>query len=224
MKIIYKITNSVAVLAIIPSLIFLPMFRFIAVVGMNSENQLLSLFGSFLNINTIIANATGIDIENLPEFYTIPELVELIKENAANGSFSQFDTSVIPSEVSGFFTAAFALFCFALFCAVLVLIFGLFTKKKVLTASFSALGFISTFAANQCFSHIAEQLVSGKISALNILKGLESLAEYESYIDMINFDIRILELSNAYTALLIIFGALFLLSIGFKLAESTSSN
>lgn len=224
MKILYKITNSLAVLAIIPALIFFPMFRFIAVVGMNSDNQLLSLFGSFLDINTIIANATGIDIENLPEFYTIPELVELIRSNAENGSFSGFDTSVIPEEVSAFFIAAFALFCFALLCAVLVFIFGLFTKKKVLTASFSAIGFISVFAANQCFTHIASQLVSGKISVVNILKGIEALAEYDTYIDMINFDIRIFELGNAYTALLIIFGALFLISVGFKLAESTQSN
>lgn len=224
MKILYKITNSLVVLAIIPSLIFLPLFRFIAVVEMNSQNQLLSLFGSFLDINTIIANATGIDIENLPEFYTIPELVQLIGENAANGSFSQFDTSFIPENVAQFFIAAFALLCFALLCAVLVLFFGLFTKKKLLTASFSAVGFLSTIAANECFSYIADQLVSGKISALNILKGLESLKEYETYIDLIDFDIRIFELSTAYTALLVIFGALFIISVGFKLAESAQNN
>lgn len=221
MKILYKITNSLAALSIIPVILFLPMFRFISVVSVASTNILTSLIGGFVDLNPIIEKVTGINIEKLPEFYTIQQAYDLFFGEKANDAFANFDTSVIPENVKGFFISAFVLFVFALICALLVLIFGLVTKKRVLTASFSALGFISIFAANKCFTFIAEQLVSGKISVVNILKGVEGLAEYESMLKYLNFDIRIFELSSAYTMLLIIFGALFLISIGFKLAEST---
>ncbi len=224
MKIMYKITNSVVTLAIIPVLLFLPLFRFIAVVNVASTNILTSLIGGFVDINPIIEKATGINIEKLPEFYTIRQAYDLFFGEKANDAFANIDPSVIPENVKGFFIAAFVLFVFALVCALLVLIFGLVTKKNMLTASFAALGFISTFAANKCFTFIAEQLISGKISVVNMLKGIESLAQYETMLKYLSFDIRIFELSSAYTMLLIIFGALFLISVGFKLADSTVNN
>lgn len=224
MKILYKITNSIVTLAIIPVLLFLPLFRFIAVVDVASTNILTSLISGIVDINPIIEKVTGINIEKLPEFYTIRQAYDLFFGEKANGAFENFDTSVIPENVKGFFIAAFALFVFALVCALLVLIFGLFTKKKMLAVSFSALGFISTFAANKCFTFIAEQLISGKISVINMLKSIEGLAKYESVLKYLSFDIRIFELSSAYTMLLIIFGALFIIGIGFKLAESTASS
>lgn len=224
MKIVYKITNSLVVLSIIPVLLFLPLFRFVSVVNVASTNILTSLIGGFVDINPIIEKATGINIEKLPEFYTIQQAYELFFGEKANNAFSEFDISVIPENVIGFFTAAFALFVFALICALLVLIFSLFTKKKFLSISFSALGFVSVFAANKCFTYIADQLVSGKISVVNILKGVKALTEYESMLKYLDFDIRIFELSSAYTMLLIIFGALFLVSIGFMIADSTQTN
>lgn len=224
MKILYKITNSLVTLSIIPVLLFLPLFRFISVVSVASTNILTSLIGGFVDLNPVIEKVTGINIEKLPEFYTIQQAYELFFGEKANGAFVNFDTSVIPENVKTFFIAAFVLFVFALVCALLVLIFGLFTKKKMLTASFAALGFIGTFAANKCFTFIADQLVSGKISIVNILKGVEALAEYETMMKYLSIDIRIFELSSAYTMLLIIFGALFIMSIGFKLAESTISS
>lgn len=224
MKIVYKITNSLVALAIIPVLLFLPLFRFISVVGVASTNILTSLIGGFVDINPIIEKVTGINIEKLPEFYTIQQVYELFFGEKANSAFADFDVSVIPENVISFFTAAFILFIVALLFALLILIFGLFAKKKYITATFSALGFISTFAANKCFSYIAEQMVSGKISVANILSGVKALTEYETMLKYLNFDIRIFELSSAYTMMLIIFGALFLLSIGFMLAESVQTN
>lgn len=221
MKILYKVTNSLVSLAIIPVLLFLPLFRFIAVVNVASTNILTSIIGGIVDVNALIEKATGINIENLPEFYTISEAYNLLFGEKANDAFSGLDPSAIPAEAKGFFTAAFVLFVFALVCALVVLISGLFTKKMTLSATFAVLGFVSTFASNKCFSFIAEQLVSGKISVVNILKGVEALKSYESVLKYLSFDIRIFELSSAYTMLLIIFGALFLISIGFKLADST---
>ncbi len=223
MKIFYKIINSLVVLSLIPVLLFLPLFRFISVVNVASTNILTSLIGGFVDINPIIEKATGINIEKLPEFYTVRQAYELFFGEKANNAFAEFDMSVIPENVKVFFTAAFVLFVFALVCALLVLICGIFTKKKALTISFSALGFISTFAANKCFAYIADQMVSGKISVVNILKGVKALSSYESMLKYLDFDIRIFELSSAYTMMLIIFGALILLGIGFMVAETTQT-
>lgn len=223
MKIFYKIINSLVVLSIIPVLLFLPLFRFISVVNVASTNILTSLIGGFVDINPIIEKATGINIEKLPEFYTIRQAYELFFGEKANNAFAEFDMSVIPENIKTFFTAAFVLFVFALICALLVLIFGIFSKKKVIPITFSALGFISTFAANKCFAYIAEQMVSGKISIVNILKGVKALSSYESMLKYLDFDIRIFELSSAYTMMLIIFGALIFLSIGFLVAETTQT-
>lgn len=229
MKYIYKITNTLAVLSLIPVLLFLPMFRFIAVVdtsGGSGSNPLMGVVGSLLggifDINAIIEKATGINIENLPEFYTIPEAYNMFLGDGANEALKNFDFSLFPEAVINYFTAAGVLFAVALLFAVLALISGIFTKKKFLTASFSALGFITTFAASKCFTYIAEQFVSGKISVVEILSKVEALANYEKYLEMLNFDIRIFELSSAYTMMLVIFGAIILLNIGFRLADSVA--
>ncbi len=220
MKIIYKILNSAVVLALIPVLIFMPLFRFIMTVDMNSSNILMSLIGGALDINSIIQSTTGIDLTSLPETYSIPDVYNMLFAENATISTAGIDASVLPEEVVKFFSAAAILFAAALFFAIIALIIGLFTKKKILTASFGALGFISTFSASKCFDHIASQLVSGKISLTPVLENLEALKDYATYLDYVNIDIRIFELSSAYTMMLIIFGVIVLLNICFHLADS----
>lgn len=222
MKIIYKIVNSAAVLALIPVLLFLPMFRFIMTVDMSSSNSLLSLFGSMLDIESIITSATGIDFSSLPEKYTILEAYNMLFSENPTFSTAGIDASVLPEELVKFFSAAGILFAVALVFAVLALLVGLFTKKKLLTGAFGALGFISAFSASKCFETVAQKLVSDKLSLMPILENLESLQDYTSYLEYIDIDIRIFELSSAYTMMLVIFGAIVLLNIGFHLADSVA--
>lgn len=223
MKIIYKIVNSITVLAVIPVFLFLPFFRFIMTVNVNSGNQLLSLLGGMLDINEIIANASGIDLENLPQYYTLQSAYNMFFGDNAKFQTAGFDTSALPEELVRYFTAAGILLVLALLCAVIVLIIGLFVKKKLVTASVSALGFVFAFSAGKCFTHVSSQLVSGKMSLAQILAGMESLASYKDYLGYVNFDIRIFELSSAFTALLIVLGALVILNVGFHLADTTAS-
>lgn len=222
MKIIYKAVNTLAVLAIIPVLLFMPMFRFIMTVDISSDNQILSLLGGLLDISSIIKQLTGIDLENIPEFYTIKEAIGLFSGENAKISASDVDLTVIPPEITKFFTAAFVLFIIALVFALLTLLIGLFTKKKGLAASFSLLGLVSLFSANKCFSYIAQQLVSGKISPSSLLSSLKSLADYKDYLSFVNIDVRIFELSSAYTLMMIIFGAVIIFNIIFMLAEKSA--
>lgn len=221
MKVLYKIVNSLAVLVMIPVLLFLPMFKFIMTVGVRSENQLLSLLGGMLDINQIIKMAMGIDLENLPETYTLKGVYDMFFGADATFSASQFDVSALPEAVVKYFSAAGILFALALVCAVVVLILGIFTKKKLLTGGFAIGGLALTFAANKCFTHIASQLVSGKISLVSMLENMESMAQYKTYLNYVNFDIRIFELSSAYSMLLMIFAAIVLFNIVFHIAEST---
>ncbi len=222
MKIIYKILNSAAVLALIPVLLFLPMFKFIMTVNVSSSNALLSLFGNMLDIESIIAGATGIDFSSMPEKYTILEAYNMLFGENATISTAGLDASVLPEELVKYFSAAGILFAVALVFAVLALFVGLFTKKKLLTGTFGALGFISVYSASKCFESVAQKLVSGKISLIPILENLESIQDYTSYLEYLNLDIRIFELSSAYTMMLIVFGAIVLVNIGFHLADSVA--
>ncbi len=222
MKIIYKIVNSAAVLAFIPILLFLPMFRFIMTIGMTSSNQLLSIFGSMLDLTSIISGVAGIDFENLPEYYKLTDVYDLIFAQDSTFASAGFDVSALPDELIKYFTATAVLFVTALVLALLVLVIGLFTKKKILPAIFAASGLICTFAANKCFTHVAEQLVSGKMSVIPMIENMESLSSYANYLSYIDIDIRIFELSSAYSMMLLVFGALIIINIAFHLAETTT--
>ena len=222
MKIVYKILNSVAVLALIPVLIFMPLFRFIMTIGINSSNMLVSLIGNAFDLNGVVAEATGIDFSSLPETFSIPDVYNMLFAENPTFSTAGIDASVLPEELVKFFSAAGILLVVALVFALIALVIGLFTKKKILTAAFGALGFVSTFSASKCFDHVASQLVSGKISLVPVFENLESLKDYSTYLKYINVDIRIFELSSAYTMMLILFGAIVLLNICFHLADSVA--
>lgn len=225
MKIIYKIINSLLILSLIPVLLFLPMFRFIMTIGISSSNQLVSLIGGMLgqslDIESIISNATGIDLEHLPEFYKITDLYDLFFSDKSTFSTAGLDVSAFPEELINYFTAAGILLIAALVIGVVILVLGIFTKKKILTGSFGIMGFVCTFAANKCFTHVASQLVSGKMSLVPVIEKIEALSSYSTYLQMIDIDIRIFELSSAYTMMLIIFGAIALANLGFYLYETT---
>ena len=54
-------------------------------------------------------------------------------------------------------------------------------------------------------------------------ENMEALSTYSNYLKYIDVDIRILELSSAYTMMMLIFGALIALNIVFHLVDSTAS-
>lgn len=229
MKILYKVINALSVLAIIPALLFLPMFRFIATVDVaSSSNQLVSvlggLLGSVLDINAVIEKAIGINFEKLPEFYTIQEVIELFGGETTKNAFADFDTAILPDAMKIFFTMAFVLFTAAIVFALLTLISGIFAKKLTVPSIFSVLGIASVFGAKYSFTYVADQLVSGKISVVSILQKLPALESYQNYIKYLNFDIRIFELSKAFNALILIFAIIVAVNIIFKIAVSVSDN
>ncbi len=222
MKIIFKILNTITALALVPVLLFMPMFRFIMTIGLSANNQLLSLIGSLFDVQSVIKTATGIDFEKLPEFYTIPELYDLVFSKNSAFSTAGIDFSALPEDALKLFSAAGVLFAAALVFAVILIITGLFTKKHLLTSFFGLSGFLCTFAANKCFSSVAERIVSGNISLVPVIEKMEALSNYSNYLKYIDIDIRILELGSAYTLLLVIFGAIVFMNVIFYLVQAVS--
>ncbi len=224
MKIVYKISNLIAGLAIIPVVFFLPMFRFIAKVSIGSDNQLLSMLGGLLgnafDVNTIIENVTGINIEELPEFYTIPELYEMFMGENANGAFSGFDFSVVPEEMKTQFILFAVFFLVAIFFTFVTMISGVFAKKITVPCVTSALALASGIASKMIFTNAVAPLISGVTSVTTLLTGVPALASYKSVLKYLDFDIRILELSHAFTVIIIILAAIFILNVAFRLALS----
>ncbi len=223
MKILYKILNAVLILTLIPILLFLPMFQFIVTVGMDSSSQLMAILGSVLDVEDIISSVTGIDIDSLPETYTIKDVYEIFLGEDAQIFTEDFDVSVLPDSLVKYLSAAAILFVIALACAVIVLILGLILKrKKGIMIGISALSFASAFAGGKCFSYIASQLVSGKISLTDILAELPAFADYSSYMSYIDIDIRLFKLSTAFNMTLVVLGALVILNIFFMVADQIS--
>lgn len=228
MKIAYKITNAVAVLATIPALLLLPLFRFIAVVDMASDKGILSAIGGLLgnvlgdnmNINSIIEKFTGINIEKLPEFYTVFDLYDMFADEQAAEAFAGFDMSVIPEQMKTFLIVAAILILVSVFFAFMTMFTGFFAKKITVPIVTSVLAIGSAFGAKYFFGNVAQQLISGKIAITTILKGVPSLKSYSSLIDFIDFDIRILELSHAFTVFMVLLVLILLLNIGFRVALS----
>lgn len=223
MKVVYKIVNSAVVLAMVPVLLFLPLFRFIMKIGMNTDNQLLSILGNMIDIPTVIKNLTGTDLNALPEYFTIKGAYDMFFAEGSTLAETGIDLTALPEEVIKYFTAAGILFAFALLFVLIVLVLGIFIKKKLVTAGFAAAGTACLFAANKCFTHIAQQLVSGRISVASLIENIEALSSYSTYFKYISVDIRIFELSSAYTMMMMIFIALIVLNVIFHLVDSTAN-
>ncbi len=207
-------------MAIAPVLIFVPMFKFIMVVGVTSDNQLLSLLGGMVDVNALIASITGIDLEHLPEKYTIRQVYDMFFGENAVINASGFDFSAFPSSLKGFFTASAVLFAVSLVLAVTAFILGLFVKEKLIVSAASGLGLITCLSSRLCFNHIASKLVSGEMSISGILSNIPALSEYKTYLEYINFDIRTFELSTAFTLILIILLLVTVLGVIYHLADS----
>ena len=101
----------------------------------------------------------------------------------------------------------------ALIMGILIFIFGVFTRKKLLTALFSAIGLACSIAMNPVFEMIAKPFMSGKIS-LGSLLGI-SLAN-------ILGSVSYLALSAVYFVFLLLFGVMTAFTIAIKVVEYNS--
>ncbi|MCR5783551.1 MAG: hypothetical protein K6G90_12560 [Clostridia bacterium] len=227
MKIIYKIVNALLALCVAPVLLFLPMFRLVLTVGMNSNSKLGILggiLGNALDINKIIANVTGVDLEHMPEFYTLRQAYDTLFGSEAKLATGDVDINALPEGlIPAFRNMLITLACIVII-ALAITIIGIFTKKIAANIALSGVGFIGVFAMNRFFMNAAGPLVSGKMSVNSILAAVKSLEQYKSTLEYIDIDIRIFELSGAYKMLFIVFGVLILFNIIFHFIQQSENN
>ena len=227
MKYLYKILNTAVTVAFIPVLVFLPMFRLILTVNMSSSSSLGilgGLIGSALDMNQIIANFTGIDLEHMPEFYTIKDAYTTLFGDGAKLDTADVDIAALPDGLISSFRNMLIALAVVLIIALVILIIGLFTKKLGANIVLSGAGIIGTWAMNRFFMGAAGPLVSGAMPVSSILAAVGSLADYQSSLQYVDIDVRIFELAGAYKTMYLIFGVLLLVNIIFLIIRQSDDN
>lgn len=226
MKIFYKILNTAVTAALFPVLILLPMFRLILTVNMSSSSNLGilgGLLGGAIDMNKIIANLTGIDLEHMPEFYTIREAYETLFGEGAKLNTADVDVAALPDGLISSFRNMLIALAIVLIIALAIVIIGLFTKKLGANVILSGAGLLGTFAMNRFFMGAAGPLVSGSMPVSSILAAVKSLADYQSSLQYVDIDVRIFELAGAYKTMYLIFGLLLLVNVVFLIVQQSDT-
>ncbi|MBQ9880439.1 MAG: hypothetical protein IJM45_08425 [Clostridia bacterium] len=201
MKAVYKLVTLVLTVAFFPAVVFAPFFKLLV------TSNLLSLFTSSSDDVMINASYSIKDIAGLLEPYS-----EQLK------SFSFTD---IPEAIRDAIGLPFALFLgffiLAVLTDVLLLILGVFTRKRRAAFIFALLGVVFTVGMNISFGYVSKPLVNGSISISELLGPtiLSGIGEVQSGLSSLVTSlmgsgsqlivIKLLNLSTAYILMLLVF-------------------
>ena len=218
---LYKELNSVILILLVPVIMYLPMFRFICTVESASAgiNALTSILGQTIDIKSIIKQFTGIDVDKIPEFWSFSDVKQNFSGDNAKIKIDDINFSSFPSGLTSPVKTAFVFLIISLSFAVLALITGIAVKKKWIPAVSSCIGLVCFLCYGRYATSAMELLRTGKVSAANLLTKINSLSSYSNYLKYIKINIRIFELSSAYTVGIIIFVASAAVSLVFWLIE-----
>ncbi|MGI6772198.1 MAG: hypothetical protein ACOX5C_01485 [Acutalibacteraceae bacterium] len=197
MKYFYKAVMAILSLALFPVFVFLPLIR-------------LKFSGS---IGTMINKVLGQELPKNLSLYKIIEVLNKVKAEYPSLSSSKLWENESIASIKTPLIIFAVLIAVALIMGILIFIFGVFTRKKLLTALFSAIGLACSIAMNPVFEMIAKPFMSGKIS-LGSLLGI-SLAN-------ILGSVSYLALSAVYFVFLLLFGVMTAFTIAIKVVEYNS--
>ena len=215
MKILYKLSTAILSLCIFPIVIFLPFFKLVV------TSDVLSLFSS--SSGDVLIN----------DSYSLKNIYELILPYTEDSSVS-FSIANIPQSVRDALaipvTFFLAFFILAILSALVIFIFGLFTKKKKIVGVFSCMGIGFTLGMNIAFENFSKPLVSGTISIVELLgeETFNAILTKQSALagiltSLVNtsslIDIRLLNLSTCYIVMLLLFVALLVITISSVLVD-----
>lgn len=220
MKYLYKIIVALFVLAMIPTLLFLPVME----IATTSD-----ILDSYLDEYGLGTDPTLMDV-----FTAVENLIATMEESDTEYNLSW---DVVPEIMRAPLIAFIIFLALTVLLAILTLIMGLFTKKYTLTGCFAAGGLLSAVITNYCFDKTVIGLIDGRIDLLSLYTSItgdssiesmysliESISSYSSTIGSVisslvgdyDLDIRILELSTAHSIILVLFGAVVLVTILYK--------
>ncbi len=233
MKTLSKILIPLASLCVILALLFLPMLR-ISLGGTLISNQSLGID----EYNSVVRLAQAANDENSQ----LASYIELFKQYSANNEGGSLK-DLIPSV--NWLYAAIACLALILVFMLLIVIFGIFTEKRLLTAGFAAGGMLSTVLMSKFFDKFALPFINGTINVSTLLSNVtpgtttaadgttvdlsgalstlsdalsESLGLNLSGLANSLVSFKSLEISFATTGVLLAFGAVILLAIVFNMS------
>lgn len=233
MKILSKILIPLASLCVILALLFLPILR-ISLGGTLISNASLGID----EYNSVVSLAKTASDENSQ----LHSYIELFKQYAANNEGGSIK-ELIPSI--NWLYVAIAMLALILVFMLLIVIFGIFSEKRLLTAGFAAGGMLSTVLMSKFFDKFALPFVNGTINVSSLLSGIntgttttadgttvdlsgalstlsdalsESLGLNLSGLANSLVSFKALEISFATTGVLLAFGAVILLAIVFNMS------
>lgn len=238
MKILSKILLPITALLVIVSLLVLPILR-VSLGGTIISNQSLGLDEH----NSIVRLVSAAQDEN-SQLSSYIKLFKQYSENNEGGSIKD----IIPSV--DWLYAALAMLVLIVLFVLLIVGFGIFSQKRMLTAGFAAGGMLSTMLMKTFFDKFADPIVSGKINVSSLLSGLNSgttTAPDGTQVDLsgalstlgdalneslgLNLsglanslvNIKALELSFATTGVMLAFGAVIVLAIVFTMSAKNEN-
>ena len=233
MKTLSKILIPLASLCVVLALLFLPLLR-IELGGTLISNESLGLD----EYNSVVRLASAAGDEN-SQLHSYIELFKQYASNSEGGSLKD----LIPSI--NWLYVTLAMLALILVFMLLIVIFGIFTEKRMLTAGFAAGGILSTVLMSKFFDKFAQPFINGTINVSTLLSkintgttttadgstvdlsgALSSLSDALSDSLGINLSglanslvsFKNLEISFATTGVFLAFGAVILLAIVFNMS------
>ncbi len=233
MKTLSKILIPLASVCVIFALLFLPILR-ISLGGTLISNESLGID----EYNSVVRLAQTASDENSQ----LHSYIELFKQYSANNEGGSIK-DLIPSI--NWLYVSIAMLALILVFMLLIVVFGIFTNKRMLTAGFAAGGMLSTVLMSKFFDKFALPFVNGTINVSTLLSkvtpsttttadgttvdlsgAMSSLSDALSESLGINLSglanslvsFKSLEISFATTGVLLAFGAVILLAIVFNMS------
>lgn len=233
MRILSKILIPVTALCVILAALFLPILR-VSLGGTLLTNESLGI-DEYNSVVRLVEAATD---EN-SQLSSYIKLFKQYSENNEGGSIKE----LIPS-IDWLYAAA-AMIALVLIFVLLIVIFGIFTNKRMLTAGLAAGGMLSTVLFGKFFDKFAAPILNGTVNVSTLLSNIntgattaadgtsvdlsgalstlsdalsESLGLNLSGLANSLVSFKALEISFASTGMLLAFGAVILLAVVFNMS------
>ena len=201
MKALYKTVTLILTAAFFPAVIFAPFFKLLV------TSNLLSLFTS--SSDDVMINAS----------YSLKDIAGLLEPYSQQ--LKSFSFTDIPQGIRDAVGLPFALFLGFFILAVLtdalLLILGVFTRKRRAVFIFALLGVVFTVGMNISFGYVSKPLVNGSISIADLFGPtiLNNIGSVQSGLSTLITSlmgsgsqlivIKLLNLSTAYVLMLLVF-------------------
>lgn len=213
MKIVDKIVNIVLSLCILPTAIFAPIIHVIY------QIQGLEILEKLIGSGVFPANDSGLT----EDFFSL----WWIYKNIFKGGLSlhEINISDVPESVKAilpFLKFSAILFAVGVVIGLVLVIVSVVTRAKKAQCVLCAVGIVDLIVCGVFFSKFASPIVSGAVSAGTLLQSVlgESFSAAGSIATSTIFDVQRLNLSSAWSVIIVIFIAVIVWNVSYILTDN----